>query len=210
MPDGDIVHDQLAWRYQKPYKWLCEGTASISECSWAVMKALKEEIKQKGDLPVALAQQMGEKLSHIFSCHLDKSSIDWAATNMEFDRLSQQIKTSHYHKELVLNAGKSIVNDLRYRRIENIDNFSESILKYYFFKVYKSSFKERIPLILKHYFGVNEITLEKRIQEIEPDILAVANTWAKKADTDGSVAKLRLPPRRQVKKVDLDEDLLGG
>lgn len=210
MPDGDIVHDRLAWRYQKPYKWLCEGTASISECSWAVMKALKEEIKQKGDLPVALAQLLGEKLSHILSCHLDNSSIDWAAINMEFDRLLQPIPTSHYHKELVLNAGKSLVNNLRYRRIETIENFSENILQYYFVKVYESVFKGRIPLRSEHYAGVDEMTLKKRVQEIEPDILAVANTWAKKANTDGTVAKLRLPPRRQVKKVDLDEDLLGG
>jgi len=31
VPDGDIVHSKLRRLYQKPYKWLCEGTPQISD-----------------------------------------------------------------------------------------------------------------------------------------------------------------------------------
>ncbi|MCP2727882.1 hypothetical protein NJ959_05240 [Symplocastrum sp. BBK-W-15] len=56
MPDGDIVHNRLRWGYQKPYKSLCEGKASTSERARALIKSLKEDLKQKGDLSVQLAQ----------------------------------------------------------------------------------------------------------------------------------------------------------
>jgi hypothetical protein len=210
MPDGDIVHNRLSRFYQKPYKWLCEGTASVSERTWAVMKALKQDLIRKGDLPIILAQQMGEKVRRIFSGNDGNSSIDWAALNMELDRLAQRVDGAPYLKELILSAAKSLVNDLRYRRNVSVENASETILQHYVNKVYASEFKDRIPLTSEHYAGIDEVTLKERIEEIQPDILAVANKWAKRANADGSVAKLRLPCRRQVKEVDMDEDLLAG
>jgi hypothetical protein len=42
MPDGDIVHNTLGRLYQKPYKWLCEGTATNDECARELLRSLKE------------------------------------------------------------------------------------------------------------------------------------------------------------------------
>jgi hypothetical protein len=49
--------------------------------------------------------------------------------------------------------------------------------------------------------------LANRIDNIQSDVCHAISIWAKKAYFDGSMANLRLPPRRQVNKVDLDEDL---
>ena len=62
MPDGDIVHNRLRRLYQKPYKWLCDGKATSDECARAVLEKLKQDIKDKGDLPVMLIQSMADKL----------------------------------------------------------------------------------------------------------------------------------------------------
>ncbi|MDY6783696.1 MAG: hypothetical protein SW833_14335 [Cyanobacteriota bacterium] len=208
MPDGDIVHDRLGQLYQKPYKWLCEGKASIGECARAVMKALKEDIKRKGDLPVILAQQMADRLNQIVNNSNRNSSVDWVAVNKEFEKIVQQAQGGHYIKELTLCASKRVLHELRYNEKVNINDASESILFQYMNEVYKSGFVEGIPLTSAHYGGIDKATLEKRIEEIKTDIDATINTWVKKINEDGGVSKIRLPPRRQVKEIDMNEDLL--
>jgi hypothetical protein len=210
MPDGDIVHNRLAHLYQKSYKSLCEGKASISECAWALVKALKQDLMRKGNLPVILAQRMGERLTRILGETGENGSVDWATLNKEFERIAQQTDGRHDLKELTLRAGKSVLHDLRYGREVDSQKASEAILRQYMNEVYESGFKERIPLTSEHYAGADAATLTKRIEEMQPDISAVTSTWAKKASADGSVANLRLPPRSQVIQVievDLDEDL---
>lgn len=67
MPDGDIVHSRLRRLYQKPYKWLCEGTATSDECARAVLEKLKQDIQAKGDLSIVLAQAMAASVAQIIS-----------------------------------------------------------------------------------------------------------------------------------------------
>ncbi|MEW6493744.1 MAG: hypothetical protein AB1589_14725 [Cyanobacteriota bacterium] len=208
MPDGDIVHSRLAQLYKKPYQWLCEGKADSDECARVAIEALKRDLMRKGDLPVMLAKHMGESLERAISDASDNGFVDWAALSVEFDRLTQQADGSHYLKELTLRAGKSFLNALRYEREVDTDSASEAILKHYMYEVYESEFKERIPLTSEHHAGIDEVTLNRRIQEIQADILAATSKWAKKATEDQSVANLRLPRRPELKPVDLDEDLL--
>ncbi len=209
MPDGDIIHNKLARLYQKPYKFLCEGKASASECTRAILKALKLDLKNKGNLPVILAQRMSEKLTQTLTNNASKNgSIDWATLNTDLEEIVLQSGGSHNVKELSLSASKVFIHELRYRRLElDAKNASEAIVQHYMNGVYESEFKERIPLTSEHYAGVDENTLTKRIEETEPDIRTVISAWAEKANADKGLANLRLPPRRQLDQVDLDEDL---
>ena len=212
MPDGDIIHSRLTRLYHKLHQWLCEGKANSDECARTAMEALKGDIKRKGNLPVMLAKQMGESLEQTIKEAGESGSVDWTGLNLEFDRLAQKTDGPHYLKELTLHASKSILRDLRYGREIDTDNFSEAILKRYIYQVYKSEFKERIPLTVEHHAGIDEVILNRRIEEIRPDIDATVSKWAKKATKDESVAKLRMPQRPRSKPIDLDEDLLctGG
>ena len=63
MPDGDILRNGFRRLYQKPYKWLCDGKADDEECSQAALRALKQDLIKKGDLPIHLAQNMADILS---------------------------------------------------------------------------------------------------------------------------------------------------
>lgn len=210
MPDGDIVHNRLRRLYQKPYKWLCEGKATSDECARVVLEKLKQDIKDKGDLPVLLTQSMTDRLTQAISAVNELGAGDYAALNVEFDTLVQQSDGRPDLKELALHAGKSVLRDLRYGQEVDLDNTSAVILERYMNEVYESEFKERIPLTSEHYAGVDEATLSQRIEEIQPNIKVGISKFAKDAINKQSVAKLSLPRRSLRKAIDLDEDLLAG
>jgi hypothetical protein len=207
MADGDIVHNRLGRIYQKPYKVLCEGKASTGECARDVMNALRQDLKKKGDLPIKLAQYMGEKLHQVLVASAGNSSVDWSTLNRDLEKIVQRVDGWTDLKELTLRAGKKVLHDLRYGLVTSIHNPSATILQQYINEVYESGFKECIPLTSEHHAGVNEATLARRIENIQSDLCHAISIWAKKADLDGSMANLRLPPRPQINKVDLDEDL---
>lgn len=210
MPDGDIVHNRLRRLYQKPYKWLCEGKATSDECARVVLEKLKQDIKDKGDLPIILTQRMADRLVQATSTGDELGLGDWAALSMEFDRLAQQSDGRPDLKELTLRAGKSVLRDLRYGQEVDVGNASVIILERYMNEVYESEFKERVPLTSEHYAGVDQSTLSERIKEIEPNIKVGISKFAKDAINKQSVAKLSLPRRSSRKAIDLEEDLLAG
>lgn len=211
MPDGDIVHNKLRRLYQKPYKWLCEGKATTDECAQVAMEALKKDLIKKGNLPVILAQSMAASLVQAISTGGENGSVNWAALNVEFDRLIQQTDGRPDLKELTFRAGKSVLHDLRYGQEVDIENASALILKRYMNEVYESEFKERVPLASEHHSGTDEVTLNQRVKDIEPALFVAIHQWANKADANGNIEKLRLPRRRhQLNEIDLNENLLAG
>jgi hypothetical protein len=206
MADGDIFRSGLGY-YKKLYEWLCENKASMSECTQIAIKALKQDLKKKGDLPIKLAQGMGERLFQILSMDGEHKSVDWGSANREIEKILQ-VDGRHDVKELILCAGKSFLHELRYGndRELNANSISEAILGHYMTTVLESGFQGRIPLTDEHHAGMNDRTLKQLIQEMQPAIVSAIGNWANKANIDGSVAKLRLP-RRQMNPVDMDEDL---
>ncbi|MFM7448784.1 MAG: hypothetical protein ACKO24_09315 [Leptolyngbyaceae cyanobacterium] len=137
MPDGDIVHSRLRRLYQKPYKWLCEGTATSDECSRVVLERLKQDIKAKGDLPVVLSQAMAASFAQVISNPEKARESDFAELSMEFDALTQRADGRPDVKELTLRAGKSFFNDLRNGREVSVNHVSEAILGRYIHEVYE-------------------------------------------------------------------------
>lgn len=207
MADGDIIR-MLTGIYHKPYQWLCEEKRSIDECAHVLMKALKKDIGKKGDLPLKLAQKIGEILSRTISAPGENGSVDCAALSLELDRLIWQFDGKPYVKELIRRAVKSWINDLRYGREVGFDNISADISKRYMKEVYESEFTEKIPLTYIHHDGMDQATVSKRIGEIKPIIDDVIGKWAKTAIKHHSIEKLPIPHRSPQKPVDLDEDLL--
>ena len=210
MPDGDIVHNGLRRLYHKPYKWLCEGKATSDECARVVLEKLKQDIKDKGDLPVILAQSMADRLVQAVSSPSELLAADYAALSMEFDELVQPFDGRPDLKALARTKGKSVLCDLRYSQEVDVTNASVVILERYMNEVYESEFKERVPLTSEHYAGVDQATLSKRIEGIQSNIKVGISKFSKDAINKQSVTKLSLPRRSLRKAIDLDEDLLAG
>lgn len=59
-------------------------------CWRSLSKTFKQDIKDKGNLPVILTQSMADRLVQATSTNDELGSEDWAALSMEFDRLVQQ------------------------------------------------------------------------------------------------------------------------
>jgi hypothetical protein len=212
MPDGDIVHSRLRRLYQKPYKWLCEGKANSGECAQVMLESLKKDLIQKGDLPVRLCQGMADILAQAVIVSNELGSRDYASLSMEFDRLVERSDGRPDLKKLVLDAGKSVLHDLRYNHGQQIDvgNASGIMMQRYMNEVYASEFKERVPLTFEHYAGVDKATLSERINEMERHVKIGISKFSKDAINRQSVNKLSLPRRSPRKAIDLDEDLLAG
>ncbi len=209
MPDGDIVHSRLRRLYQKPYKWLCEGTATSDECARALLEKLKQDIKAKGDLPVVLSQAMADSVAQI-SRHLEEAREgDFAKLSIEFEVLAQKADGRPDLKELTLRAGKGLLNDLRNGREVDITHISEAIFGRYIHEVYESEFKERIPLTSEHHAGVTQGTLERRIEAMQSSVDSGIQKFAQNAIRNQSVDRLSLPRRPSRKAIDLNEDLLA-
>jgi hypothetical protein len=210
MPDGDIVHNRLRRLYQKPYKWLCEGSATSDECARAVLESLKKDLIQKGDLPIRLCQGMADIVAQAITASDELGAKDYISLSMEFDRLVQQSDGRPDLKELALRASKLVLGDLRYSQEIDVGNISVVMLQRYMNEVYESEFKERVPLTSEHFAGIDKATLSERIKEIEPNIKDGISKFAKDAINKKSVARLSLPRRSSRKAIDLDEDLLAG
>ncbi|PSN18477.1 hypothetical protein C7271_12335 [filamentous cyanobacterium CCP5] len=209
MLDGDIVHSRLRRLYQKPYKWLCEGTATSDECARVLLEKLKQDIKAKGDLPVFLSQAMADSVAQI-SRHLEEAREgEFARLSIEFEVLAQKADGRPDLKELTLRASKGLLNDLRNGREVDITHISESIFGRYIHEVYESEFKERIPLTSEHHAGVTQGTLERRIEAMQSSVDSGIQKFAQNAIRNQSVAKLSLPRRPSRKAIDLNEDLLA-
>lgn len=209
MADGDIVHEKLPWLYQKPYKSFCEGKASNEECARDFLKALKRDLKKKGNLAIKLAGQMAGIVEKFLKDPDETDNIDWSAINYECERLVQKSHGSHDLKELILRAQKSIVHKIRYGNHLHINgNFSEKFVNQYLTEVYKADFKERIPLTPEHYQGISPEKLYAKIEEAEKEIDSTLRRWAKIAIKDESFDKIRLPKLRHTKELDMNEDLL--
>ncbi len=207
--DGDIVHSSLSWPYQKPYKALCGEKYDHNERVWFAMEALLKDIKKKyGVLAVKLANSMGESLSQIIKNVGENNFVDWRAASMKLQQLAQQAKVPHYVEQLVLRAGKSILHEFRYHLRVDTNNLPEVVMERFFKEVYKSKFEERIPLTPAPYANVDHATVAERVEAIRPDIMAQISKWAKKATVDEDVKNLRRSPRKEVKEIDLEEDLL--
>jgi hypothetical protein len=206
MADGDIFRSGLGV-YKKLYEWLCENKASMHECTRIAIKSLKQDLKKKGDLPIKLAQSMGNSLFQILSIESENKSVDWGSANRVIEKMLQ-VDGRHDVKELILCAGKSFLHELRYGddRELTAESISKAILGQYMIAVLESGFSGRVPLTDEHHAGMNDLTLQPLIKEVLLSVVPTIDNWATKANIDGSVAKLRVP-RRQTNPIDMDEDL---
>ncbi len=191
MADGDVFR-KLQRVYIKSYKGLCEGKATIAECARSTMTALKKDIQIKGDLPIILAQKMGEMLNQILGEVNSSTSVDWGNVNKEIEKIVQQVDGLHHVKELILRAGKQFIQEIRHGYSEeiNVSSASEVIVGNYMNEVYESGFKGCILSTDNHYEGMDGVTLEGKIKDIQPEVMSAISDWAKKAIVDRSVEKL--------------------
>lgn len=203
--DGDVLH-RLLGLYRKPYQILCEGKLEQTECTRMMMQSFLKDLKRKGDAAIVIAKGIGELLTQVIKDAGSSQSIDWTDLSKKLDKLAQQANIPDRTKSLVGDAGKSVFIDLRYGQQFDINSISETVIERYMQKVYISEFEGRIPP--DHHTKVDNLTFTERKDALRKDIFEqIHKTWAKKANVDEGVAKLRRNRRSQGKEIDMEENL---
>ena len=210
MPDGDILRNGFRRLYQNPYKWLCDGKANDEECSQAALRALKEDLKKKGNLPIHLAQTMADIFIQATNTCDKSSSINYGELRMNLDGLVQKSDGPHNLKELILRAGKRWLHDLRYGEAVDIKNISADIISRYINEVYESEFKARVLIAVETDNNIDRRSVVQRLNNMDANISSAIEQWSKKAALDKKITKIRLPRQKNLVKIDLNENLMAA
>lgn len=203
MPDGDKVHDKLLRHYQKPYKYLCEGKASPQESAWELMKALLKDIQKKGDNFIQTAQLIAEEIEKATITIRFQGNLTYLRKNIE--KLVKNTKLPHYDGQTLIYASQYCLRKLQ--QDYSINNVKEQIIGECFNRILQSNFIGRLPLNQEHYAGIDNETLQQRIEAVTQEIQSTICKWSKKASQENSVKKLRLPRRQNIQPIDMNEDL---
>jgi len=195
MPDGDKVHGNLAPRYQKPYKQICEGQYSAAEFAHAVLRPLKRDLQDYGDEPLKLIRQVATELHQIPDEPLLKQLVDWSEKSQIIDRCAQQMDGHRTAVELAVKACQQQLQELRYSGClyDAAEEMSLSIMREYVSAVYEANFEGRVPLA-QHYNGVDQVTVDVRLQGMRVHVEQGIANFAAQMICNGSVTTLRRPP----------------
>ncbi len=200
MPDGDKVHSKLPWRYQRPYKRLCESKTSSQESVWELVKALLQDIQQKGDNFFKTAQLLAEELeNHLLTIRFQGNL---APFREDIDKSIKNSNLSHYDQQILIQASQNLLKKIQNNILTN--NLKEEMIAESFNITLRVNFIGKLPLNQDHYAGVDDQTLR---HEMTPEIESIIYTLSKKANQQGSVKNLRLPRRKNRQVIGMDEDL---
>jgi hypothetical protein len=203
MPDGDKVHSKLPWRYQRPYKRLCESKTSSQEPVWELMKALLKDIRQKGDNFLKTAQLLSEELkNHLVTIRFQGNL---ARFREDIDKSIKNSNLSHYDQQILIQASQNLQKKIQNNILNN--SLEEEMIAESFYMILCANFIGRLPLNQAHYAGVDDQVLQERINDMTPEIQSIIYRLSKKANQKGSVSNLRLPRRKNRQVIGMDEDL---
>jgi len=203
MPDGDKVHSKLPWRYQRPYQRLCESKTSSQESVWELMKALLQDIRQKGDNFLKTAQLLAEELeNHLLTIRFQGNL---APFREDIDKFIKNSNLSHRNQQILIQAIQNTLKKIQNNTFTN--NLKEEMIAESFKIILRVNFIGKLPLNQAHYAGVDDQTLRQRVNEMTPEIESIIYTLSKKANQQGSVKNLRLPRRKNRQVIGMDEDL---
>ena len=108
MPDGDIVHKGLAWKYQKAYKQICDGQFGGDGLAREVVPVVWKDIQNGGDKPIQLLAEVAKQCQQILDRQRMFGQIDWQKEFAQIDELAQPIYAERRLKTLAVEACKPL------------------------------------------------------------------------------------------------------
>jgi len=208
MPDGDRYHTRIPLRFQKTYKVICEGREPVEVTEQLLLRALKKEIQKRGDLLVGhiihLAEVMAQRL---YDAGFDVTT-GCSLASRAVDELRYRSSLPPRMADLVCDAAKGYLHDIRYNRGGSAIIDGEGLLKRVFHRLYRCDFEEPVEAKLDHYGGADSGAVSAQLQELRPAVDRTLTMWAHKAVETRSLARLRMPNGVRMATVTLDENLL--
>jgi hypothetical protein len=205
MPDGDNVHVNLKYRYQKVYKQICEGQYDNVALAHEALRPLKRDLRDYGAEPLILLRQVTTMLSQIPDEPLLKQCVDWGEKSQLIDRWAQQISGRPTAMELAVKACKQQLQELRSNTCP--PDVTKELYKKYVSEVYKANFEGRVPLA-QHYNGTSRDIVDARLQGMRAHVEQGIDNFVAQMMRNGSVTSLRRRPMAR-RPIGLNDDLLA-
>ena len=210
MADGDKVHVNLTRRYQKPYQQVCEGQYGDKELAHEILRPLRRDLRDYGDEPLQLIQQVATELDQIPAEPLLKQSVNWGEKSQRIERRAQQIDGHLKALALAVQACQRQLQELRssiYPHDLTKDDLTKEMYKKYISAVYKANFEERVPLA-QHYNGVDQVSVDTRLKGMRIYVDQGVESFAAQMIHNGNVTPLRRPPMTRPS-IGIHDDLLS-
>ena len=206
MPDGDRVHEGLAWIYQKPYMQICDGQFGNEVLANDLVLAVYKDVRKDGDKLIPFFQQTAEQCYRIQSSRLFEA-IDWKQEIARVEKLKRRIDMNRRMRNLAEDACKEQLQELHIG-ISSSD-FYVSLLTKYMWNVCRANFWERIPLTPSQYQGVSQEYIYERLEEMRPSINSRILQYAEQIERHGTFHIPQQPPRHFSKagKVTIDTNV---
>lgn len=212
MPDGDIVHEGLARKYQETFKQLCYGQFGGAKLAERVVPAFWKDIQNGGDKPIQLLRVVAEQCQQLLdSCVFgpihQQEQIDWHKELVRIDELAQSIYTDRRFKTLAVEACKEMLQDLR--NGGHPSNCHIGLLMKYMWNVYIAEFEARVPLSHFHDKYVNRELIGEKLEAMRPYVNEQLSQYAEQIYHHGTVHLVKPPRRRSRTKpnYNIDTDL---
>ena len=192
MPDGDRVHEGLAWIYQKPYMQICDGQFGSDVLANDLVLALWKDVRKAGDKLLPFIQQTAEQCDRIQRSQLFET-IDW---QQEIDRVEERKRHMYVDRRMRNLAEDACKEQLQELRMGiSSSNFYVSLLAKYMWNVCRANFWERIPLTPSQYQRVRPEYIYERLEEMRPSINSRILQYAEQIERHGTFHIPRQPPR---------------
>ena len=210
MPDGDILHDKLAGKYQGVYKKLCEGHFSLEEIAQDAAEAVQKDIKRGGDRILQMIQTAAAQIDDILLRKWGET-INW---RQEIARLDALERSTYYApsdlKKLAYDACREVLEIVR-QGGQPSDCYG-ALLSAYQNQVYTANLEERVPLKQTHYNGVSQEFVGEQLEQLRPLVQSSLQPYARSIQKNGTVHLSRKPasPRgtkKQTSHFDINTDV---
>jgi len=210
MPDADKIGN-LARRWSKMYRKVCEGYFSNEVLADDAMRSLVKDIGDYADHPVRLLKEAAIRLDGIRYTPLFRSVYNWNDEDHFIRDLAssymQRYRASQRGINIAISVYKGLVN--RLRNGEGVFGNSDEILcRNYIRQIYDSNFAERIPLIGNDNTDLDWNLISQKLNEISnlvnENIVPLAARIAQK----GNVRRIRPTSRQRPRKpITLEDDI---
>ena len=192
MPDGDRVHEGLAWIYQKPYMQICDGQFGSEVLANDLVLAVFKDVRKDGDKLLPFLQKTAEQCTRIQRNWLFEA-IDWQQEIHYVEELKRRMDVNRRMRNLAEEACKEQLQELRVGISSS--NFYVSLLAKYMWNVCRANFWERIPLTPSQYRGISPDYIYERLEGMRPAINSRILQYAEQIVHHGTFDIPRQPPR---------------
>ena len=206
MADGDVLHSGLAWRYQHLYRQLCEGVVSDEELARGIGERIKRDVKEDYERLTSRMRAVKVRLEQLSEAVQARQEIEWSSVGPELGRMCGG-SGSKRNNALLAQAARSVANDIA--EGSPVTDAAQSLSRSFLEGLYKSRFGGAVVTTDEHFGSVAPAEIERRLERVEPHVMAQLDHIGKQVARakEGAKPRLGLLPHKPKKIADLDSSL---